>query len=162
MNDPVNPAPLALAPLDTTGSGGSFSILFAKNPAMLDFSLAVSNGSCPDLQEPFTYCELGVGTGNSILNYAAAFPYAHFYGLDTQTDHLVGLMDRAKRGGVENLTAQAFSLEDLPDLAAGLPPMDFCRRAPALQPHLSGTATAIASLSRQEDPEAWRRRDGEL
>ncbi len=130
MTDPLSPVmspgnSAPFSPLDATGSGSSFSILFAKNPAMLDFSLAVSNGTCPDLQEPFTYCELGVGTGNSILNYAAAFPYAHFYGLDTQPDHLVGLMDRAKRGGVENLTAQAFGLEELPDLAAGLPPMDF-------------------------------------
>jgi len=52
----------------------------------------------------FTYCELGCGTGHSLLVYAAANPEAKFIGVDFNQQHILYAEQRAETLGITNCT----------------------------------------------------------
>lgn len=51
----------------------------------------------PNMHKPFTYCELGCGSGFSLLTYAAANPHGFFIGVDFNTHHIVEAKEAAKK-----------------------------------------------------------------
>lgn len=69
----------------------------------------------------FTYCELGCGTGHSLLVFAAANPLAHFTGIDFNEEHIAFAQARADRLGIKNCT---FIYADITNIAS-LPRFDY-------------------------------------
>ena len=96
------------------------------SPAWLTWICLLWGRRPPAVEDGFTYCELGCGTGLTITALAASHPRGRFWGFDFNPGHIAdgrALADAAKIG---NVTLEEGSFADL---AAGigpdLPPMDF-------------------------------------
>ena len=59
--------------------------------------------AAPDLTRPFTFCELGCGTGTNLLVAAASHPQARFVGVDFNENHLQTARAAALSSGLENV-----------------------------------------------------------
>jgi SAM-dependent methyltransferase len=69
----------------------------------MDYLAAVRGFPRSDLAGGFTYCELGCGTGLSLIIHAAANPGGRFYGVDLNRDHIQRAAETARAGGVDNV-----------------------------------------------------------
>jgi SAM-dependent methyltransferase len=58
------------------------------NPWRLDWLCSLNGGPRPDWSAGFDYCELGCGTGLSLILNAAANPESRFVGVDINPDHI--------------------------------------------------------------------------
>ncbi len=79
----------------------------------------------PDLDGPFTYCELGCGRGATSLVIAAVHPQAVVHGVDFHPGHVAHARARAKAAGLTNVHFHEVSFDALltPD-APALPKFD--------------------------------------
>ena len=75
-----------------------------QSPAWLNF-VCLLNGIEPvDLQQPFTYFELGFGRGLTAQLVAASHPNGQFYAADFNPAHVAGASALAKQAQLSNLT----------------------------------------------------------
>jgi SAM-dependent methyltransferase len=89
-------------------------------PALLRFVTMLGEVQVADVEQPFTYYELGCGNGYSTALLAAANPQGRFLGFDFNPTHIHHARKRAQDGGVGNVEffekSFAEMLEmDLPD-----------------------------------------------
>jgi len=75
------------------------------NPHAIRCTALMRGFQVPDVQA-FTYCELGCGTGHSLLIYASANPDAIFTGIDFNEEHIAFARDRAQKLGIKNCIFQ--------------------------------------------------------
>ncbi len=73
------------------------------NPHAIRCTALMRGFRVPD-PHSFTYCELGCGTGHSLLIYASANPEATFTGFDFNQEHIEHARARAERLGIQNCT----------------------------------------------------------
>jgi SAM-dependent methyltransferase len=98
-----------------------------QSPAWLNF-VCLLNGIEPvDLQQPFTYFELGFGRGLTAQLVAASHPNGQFYAADFNPAHVAGASALAKQAQLSNLTLLENSFEELAhgQAKAALPQFDF-------------------------------------
>jgi len=93
------------------------------SPANLSFVAKLKGLKPVPYDKPFTYFELGCGKGLSTNLYAAAYPYAQFYGNDFNPIHIESANKLAKAVGSTNITFVKKSFEDL--LGLDLPDFDY-------------------------------------
>ncbi len=93
------------------------------SPVWLNY-VAVTNGGHPiDLNQSFTYLELGCGFGHSVITNAAAFPNADFHACDFNPLHIEKAKSIAKKCQINNLIFYEDPFENL--LTRNLPDFDF-------------------------------------
>lgn len=86
------------------------------NPHAIRCIAAMRGFDIPD-SHSFTYCELGCGTGHSLIVFAAANPQAQFIGIDFNEEHIAHAKHRADSLGILNCTflhADITALQELP------------------------------------------------
>jgi hypothetical protein len=93
------------------------------NPHLISYISRLHGFTQCDMQMPFTYCELGCGSGFSLLTFAAANPDAHFIGIDFNPDHIAEAEQLSRRSGVDNITWICKSFEELDE--HDIPPCNF-------------------------------------
>jgi len=74
-------------------------------PSWLDFA-ALLQGHRPPRDgegEPFTFLDLGCGTGFSLVMLAALYPEGRFFGVDFHPDHVAHGLDLVARAGLSNV-----------------------------------------------------------
>lgn len=78
----------------------------------------------PDINGDFTWCELGCGSGFGLTMAAAAYPQAHFLGVDIDPAHIASARHLTAQAGLCNV---AFHLDDFAHWAVrdALPSCDF-------------------------------------
>jgi SAM-dependent methyltransferase len=75
------------------------------SPSWLDYA-ALLKGHLPPRDsegEPFTFLDLGCGTGFSLVMLAALYPEGRFYGVDFHPDHVAHALDLVRRAGLKNV-----------------------------------------------------------
>jgi SAM-dependent methyltransferase len=82
------------------------------NPALLR-AVAALAGCPPPAGDDFDYCELGSGLGDTIATLAAAYPRAHFVGVDINPEHIGAARGLASRGALQNVRFLERHFEDL-------------------------------------------------
>lgn len=84
----------------------SYIDYFYKGLSPWYLSLAAALGGSPGatLAPGFTYCELGCGTGLSLVLHAAANPQGRFYGVDLNHEHIQRAQATAQAGNLGNVT----------------------------------------------------------
>jgi SAM-dependent methyltransferase len=83
------------------------------SPSWINY-VAALNGCYPiDLSQPFSYVELGCGLGRTVAHLAAAFPRAHFIGVDFNPAHIDSAIRHAAELGISNVRFLERSFEDL-------------------------------------------------
>ncbi len=92
------------------------------NPHLLAYTAYIMGYEIPDVHKPFTYCELGCGSGFSLLTYAAANPHGFFIGVDFNTQHIKEAKEAAKKS---NLTNILFIEKSIADILDDIPDCDF-------------------------------------
>jgi ubiquinone/menaquinone biosynthesis C-methylase UbiE len=83
------------------------------NPHLLAYTAHIMGFEIPNMQKPFTYCELGCGSGFSLLTYAAANPHGFFIGVDFNTHHIIEAKEAAKKSNLTNILFIEKSIEDI-------------------------------------------------
>lgn len=83
------------------------------SPWYMDYLAALRGFPRLDPAGGFDYCELGCGTGLSLVVHAAANPRGRFVGVDLNHDHIERATQAAKAGRVDNVT---FLEEDFAEL----------------------------------------------
>ena len=74
------------------------------SPWFMDYLAALHGFPRPGFAGGFSYCELGCGTGLSLIIHAAANPGGRFYGVDLNRDHIQRAIQTARAGQVPNVT----------------------------------------------------------
>lgn len=83
-------------------------------PAHLDAACLVRGIEPPVAPgQPFRYCDLGCGTGQSAAIVAATAPDAKVWGFDFNPAHIARGRELAREGGLDNLILEDASFEDL-------------------------------------------------
>ncbi len=88
------------------------------NPHWLRLSAAIDN-KLTNMNERFTYCEIGCGHGQTIAINAAANPNSQFYGLDINPIHIESVNRYKDNLGIKNLQglqADILQPQDLPQM----------------------------------------------
>jgi SAM-dependent methyltransferase len=86
--------------------------------------VAALNGVAPrKLDQPFTYLELGCGTGCSTVTHAAAFSHGEFHACDFNPNAIAAGAERARTLAATNVRFHEASFEAL--ATRKLPPFDF-------------------------------------
>ncbi|MGO4837151.1 class I SAM-dependent methyltransferase, partial [Rhizobiaceae sp. 2RAB30] len=98
-----------------------------QSPAHLDLVCLLRNVEPPVAPgEPFRYCELGCGVGESALAIAAANPGSEVWGFDFNPAHIARGRELARSGGVGNIRLEEASFEELArEDRFGLPLFDY-------------------------------------
>ncbi|GIL40043.1 class I SAM-dependent methyltransferase [Roseiterribacter gracilis] len=91
------------------------------NPAAHAFALLAAGWRAPQLDQPFTYAELGCGHGLSVQVHAAA-SHGKFYANDFMPAHIASAQVRIAAAGLTNLEMSDASFADYVD--APLPKLD--------------------------------------
>lgn len=92
-------------------------------PAHLRLALLQAALAAPNIDEDFTYLELGFGQGLGLNMLAAAHPQGRFFGNDFMPAHVVAAQALATQACLSNLQLVQDSFAQLHD--RDLPPMDF-------------------------------------
>lgn len=92
-----------------------YSDHFYANQAAAHLCLAatVSGVASADLDDRFTYCELGCGRGRTSLIFAAANPEAQFHAIDFNPAHIAHAREQARLAGLDNIEFHECSFEEL-------------------------------------------------
>ncbi|SFV13865.1 class I SAM-dependent methyltransferase [Pseudoduganella namucuonensis] len=96
-----------------------------QGPAWLNFTCLLNGYQPAETGEPFTYCELGCGTGMTANVLAASNPHGRFYACDFMPAHIAEGRELAGGAGLDNLTLLENSFDDLARGAIDLPMFDF-------------------------------------
>lgn len=76
--------------------------------------------------EPFRYCELGCGVGETALAIAAGNPAGEVWGFDFNPAHIARARELAKAGGLHNIRLEEASFEQLAEAKqSSLPAFDY-------------------------------------
>ena len=65
-------------------------------PNFLNMICTLNGFHSPNINEPFTYCELGCGHGLTTMVMAAVYPHAQFYAFDFNPTHIAGMVFSTK------------------------------------------------------------------
>lgn len=76
-----------------------------------------------DLKQPYSYCELGCGTGINTLVAAACNPGGRFIGIDFNGEHIASARDVARQAGISNVEFVEASFDEFAKQDHG--PFDF-------------------------------------
>lgn len=93
------------------------------SPALLNYVAALAGEVPVNLEEPFSYLELGCGHGYSSMIHAAAFPQGQFHACDFNADCIEAARARAAESAVTNVRFQNVSFQEL--ASQSLPEFDF-------------------------------------
>jgi len=90
------------------------------SPAWLNYAAVLNRTAPVNLRKPFTYLELGCGSGRSSISNAAQFTEGRFHACDFNPAHIEQAALARRRRNISNLalhqkTFQALLEEDLPD-----------------------------------------------
>ena len=98
-----------------------------QTPAHLDVACLLRGVEPPVGEgEPFSYCELGCGVGETALTIAAANPQSTVWGFDFNPAHIARGRALAEAGDVGNIRLEEASFEDLAcGRQTGLPMFDY-------------------------------------
>ncbi len=99
------------------------AVHFDQFPGVMAREALIAGQRPPALDEPFVYCDMGCGTGATILMLAASFPESHFYGVDLSADHIDHAEANRLATGIENATFFQGSFERAAQ--GSVPPCDF-------------------------------------
>ena len=94
-----------------------------QSPIHLKYICALNGVDSPAIDQPFDYCEIGCGPGETLLMLAASNPLGRFFGIDLSPSHTETASNLAATGGLSNiefLTADITLLDP-----AILPDFDF-------------------------------------
>ncbi len=86
------------------------------SPIHLNYVCALNGVEGPPLDVPFSYCELGCGTGLTVNILGASNPVGKFWGIDLGARHIESARDLATRAEIGNVT---FIEADIVGLDAG-------------------------------------------
>ena len=89
------------------------------SPAWLTWICLLRGRRPPRLDNGFTYCDLGCGSGFGVTALAATHPHGRFWGFDFNPAHVAEGRELARVAGIGNL---AFGEESFADLATGAGP----------------------------------------
>ena len=92
-------------------------------PSVLNFILLLQSMKPVDLEQGFSYCDLGCGQGESTNLFAACHPEGQFHAIDFNYAHIAGARNLARQANVGNATFWEASFADLGEL--DLPQFDF-------------------------------------
>jgi SAM-dependent methyltransferase len=101
------------------GSGYVTDVEYAMNfhreqsPRVMSIACLLNGIRAPDFDRSFAYCELGCGTGITLLLLAATNPQGRFVGVDFNPVHIAFARDLASAAGVTNVEFIESSFEDL-------------------------------------------------
>jgi len=73
------------------------------SPLFINFCLLANHIDPPDIDNDFTYCELGCGKAISLLIMAENYPNGEFYGIDFNPTHIKYGKYIAKKAGLTNI-----------------------------------------------------------
>ena len=90
------------------------------NPHAIRCTALMRGFQVPDAHA-FTYCELGCGTGHSLLIFASANPDALFTGIDFNEEHIAFAKERVEKLGIKNCVFQCADITTV----ASLPAFDY-------------------------------------
>lgn len=108
--------------VDVDCPGAFFGI---QDPGRLS-SICAMNGFEPvDIDEPFTYFELGCGNGMTSAVLAAANPQGSFHAADFMPTHIAAGRQLAAEAGLDNLRLLDNSFAELAAGKVEVPPLDF-------------------------------------
>lgn len=93
------------------------------SPKEMALAAALRGFDSPSITDPFTFCDLACGPGETVVLLAKCYPHAQFFGIDINPSHIKHAKQRAKEVGVENLTLMVGDLRHLDELS--LPKFDF-------------------------------------
>ena len=94
-----------------------------QSPIHLKYICALNGVNSPAIEQPFDYCEIGCGAGETLLILAASNPLGRFVGIDLSPSHIEQASSRAAAGGLSNIS---FITADITLLdRAALPDFDF-------------------------------------
>lgn len=93
------------------------------SPTWLNYVAALNGIKPPDLEQSFTYLELGSGFSTSAIVNAGAFPQGEFHACDFNAAHIAGARSHATAIGIGNIQFHQASFQELSLL--DLPPFDF-------------------------------------
>jgi SAM-dependent methyltransferase len=96
-----------------------------QSPAWLNFACLLSGIEPINLEQSFTYFELGFGRGLTAQLLAAGNPQGRFYAADFNPAHVAGATTLAKAAQLDNLTLLENSFEQLAGGEVDLPQFDF-------------------------------------
>ncbi|EGF91277.1 methyltransferase domain protein [Asticcacaulis biprosthecium C19] len=91
-------------------------------PLNLAMAATLAGRRAVDVDQAYTYLELGCGNGYSTALLAAANPHGQFWGNDFNPTHILNARATAQAAGLENVTFLEASFEDL--LSTELPEFD--------------------------------------
>jgi SAM-dependent methyltransferase len=94
-----------------------------QDPLTMAYVGALNGGTPPPLTEPFSYLELGCGSGHTLEILAAAYPHGHFYGVDKNEDLIKKAQRRQEENHLSNLTFYGKDFGRVKDLK--LPPCHY-------------------------------------
>ncbi|MFD2261690.1 class I SAM-dependent methyltransferase [Lacibacterium aquatile] len=106
-----------------TDTGYTHGFYRELSPAIITYALRLAGRRAPDIDKPFTYCELGFGQGMTLNALAAAFPHGEFWGTDFNPDHAAQAKMMADGAGLSNLKVFDASFQDFAEAAT--PQFDF-------------------------------------
>lgn len=118
------------------------------SPSTINLALLLQCVEAPEVQNGFTYCELGCGQGDSVNLFAACQPEGIFHGIDFNPVHIAGAKNLAAQVKLKNVTFWEADLLDLDALP--LPTFDFIV--------MHGVYTWVAADVRQAIVEFVRKR----
>lgn len=89
-------------------------------PVQLAWVAALNGVRAPDPGRPYRYCEVGCGSGRTVLLLAGANPDCRFWGIDLSEQHIEAARGLAKAAQLENVDllavdVAALDLDSLPD-----------------------------------------------
>ncbi len=93
------------------------------NPVLLNYVAALNGFQPRDLEDGFTYCELGCGNGVSTAALAQLFPQGQFIGVDFSPEHVANASGLAADAGLDNVSFREVDFRDLAN--QDLPDFDF-------------------------------------
>jgi hypothetical protein len=106
-----------------TDTGYTHGFYRELSPAVLSYALRLAGKRGPDIDKPFTYCELGFGQGMTLNAQAASYPHGEFWGTDFNPDHAAQAKMMADGAGLTNLKIFDASFQDFAEAAT--PQFDF-------------------------------------
>ena len=92
-------------------------------PAWLNYAAVLNSVRPVDLSRPFTYLELGCGSGASVISNARAWPQGDFHACDVNPAHIEAARTEIGEPGLANLTLYEAAFSDFP--VAAVPEADF-------------------------------------
>jgi SAM-dependent methyltransferase len=130
MNDAIIPPVTSASPSTESETGDEYvqdvpytwSFFDYQNPLLLNYAANLNGFATPELKSGFTYCDLGCGNGVTVNLLAAAYPDAHFVGVDFNPEHIENARSFAEAAQIENAE---FVCASFADYAAKAPEFDY-------------------------------------